>query len=132
MATKSVGTGQITLNGTIIPFQQIEPSIDKTHEDSTDSTNYDTASGIVHKAQLAVSTQTTFDVSGVFDFSTVPNIVAMLYSNPGSVPCTIKYNSNTYGHGYVDISNFKTTIDPTKPVPYSMTLMTNGVFTPNS
>jgi hypothetical protein len=134
MAKSTGGSGSFVLNGIVVNFNTIDASVEKEHDDSTDSSNYDTASGLVHKSQLAVTTQTTFDIEGKIDLAVTPlALVGLLYTNPGALPATFKYNSSTvYGHGNVDVTNFKTTVDPTKVIPFTATLMTNGVFAVNS
>jgi hypothetical protein len=134
MAKQTGGGGAFLLSGFSLPFKTIEPSVAKEHDDSTDSTNYDITSGLSHLSQLAVSTQTTFAVEGVIDTAIIPaGLVGYLYTNPGSVPASIRYNTSTpYGHGNVDITEFKTTIAPLKTLTYSCTIITNGIFVPNS
>jgi hypothetical protein len=128
------GGGAFILNGSSVPFNTIEPSVTKEHDDSTDSTNYDISSGLTHKAQLAVTTQSSFAIEGKIDLSIVPiGIVALLYTNPGALPATFRYNTGTiYGHGLVDVTDFKCTIDPTKTLTYSATLISNGIWAINS
>jgi len=134
MAKSTGGGGSLTVAGTSIGFNTVSPSVKKDYDDATDSTNYDTGTQIVHKTQLAVATQTTLEVEGKIDLTTVPSVVvATMYSNPGAVSCALKYNgSSTYGHGLVDITDFKGTIDPMKVLNFTATLLSNGVWTPNA
>lgn len=134
MAKSTGGGSYLTLSGTVIPFTVVTPKASKTYDDSSDSSNYDPATGLVHLAQLAVSTQTTISIEGKIDTAIIPAaIVSQLYSNPGAVNCTIAYNATTpYGHGKVDVTEFEATIDPMKTLTFTATLLTNGVFTPNS
>lgn len=134
MAKSTGGGGSFTLDGVSIPFNSIEPDVARECDDATDSTDYDVATGITHKSQIPVTTQTTFQVEGKLDLAVIPAaIVAKLFNGATAVPCAIKYNGTaTFGHGYVDVTNFKCTIDPCKVLPYSATLISNGKFTPNS
>ena len=131
MAKSTGGGGQFTISGTSIPFNTVEADVTKDYDDSSDSANYDTGTGLVHKAQLAVATQTTFNVEGKYDPSIHgTSILQYLYSNPGAVASTFRLNaSQPYGHGYVDITNFKTTGDPMKVLSFTATIISNGVFT---
>jgi hypothetical protein len=134
MAKATGGGGSFTVNGVSIPFLTVEPTVTKDMDDATDSTNFDITSGIVHKSQLAVATQTTFAVEGKIDLTIHPtSLAAACYASPTAVACIVKYNAtSTFGHGLVDITEFKATIDPMKVLNYTATLITNGVFTPNA
>jgi hypothetical protein len=133
--SKSTGaSGYFTFNGTPIPFTTITPKVTRTMDDSTDSTNFDASSNIVHLSQLPASTQTSFQIEGKINLAVVPSsLVTPLYSGATAVPCAIGYNAGSiYGHGNCDITDFEGVIDPMKTLTYSATLITNGVFTPNS
>jgi hypothetical protein len=134
MGKSTGGGGQLIVNGVTIPYNTVEPSVSKTHDDSSDSANYDIGSGLVHLAQLAVSTQTTFSVEGKYDPAIMgTGLLAYLYTNPGSVPCSFRLNlTQPYGHGNVDITEFKTTGDPLKTLTFTCTLISNGVFVANA
>lgn len=134
MAKATGGGGSVTLAGTSLPFTTLTPSVAKEHDDESDSTNYDQTSQLVHKAQLAVSTQTTFKLEGKVDVALIPpTLVPYLYTNPGAVACVVKYNTGTiFGHGNVDVQDFESTIDPMKTLTYSATFISNGVWVANS
>lgn len=134
MAKGTGAGGSFVFNGVNIPFNSIEPDVQREMDDSSDSTNYDPVSGIVHKAQLPVSTQTTFSIEGKINLATVPAaLVVPLYGGATAVPISVNYNGTAvYGHGFGDITNFKGTIDPMKVLTYTATVVSNGIFIPGS
>lgn len=134
MAKSTGGGGSFVLNSVTIGFNTISPSIKREMDDASDSINFDVGTAIVHLSQLPVSTQTTFEIEGKIDLAVVPtSIVALLYTGQTALPAVFKYNSTaTYGHGNVDITDFKGTIDPMKVLTFTATMITNGVFVPNA
>lgn len=125
-------SGSFVYNGVTVPFKSLKPKTTRDFADTTDSANYDSASDLVHKAQIAVTTQTEVPVEGLFDLNTTPTtFVASLFNAAGALPCSFVYTSGRpYGHGNFDLIDFETTIvtDQAEAVKWTATLRSNGVF----
>jgi hypothetical protein len=133
--TKITGNqSSFTFNGTVIPIVKASPKVSRTLEDDTDSSNYDSASDMLHKSQTPVSTATELAIEGRFRATTtMAQIVPLLYNSNAAVAVTLKATTSIiFGHGNFDISDFSCDFEPGKMVNYTATLKSNGVFTPGS
>lgn len=127
-------SGSLTINGTTIPWTKIEPSVDRTLAEATDSTDYDSGSDMLWTTQLPVKMGMKLSVEGRYNTSTIPSaVLAILFAGATAQPVVIKLNpTTTWGHGSFDISNFKVTLPVDDIVAYSMELTLNGVWTSGS
>jgi hypothetical protein len=126
-------SGSFVFNATTIPFKSVKPKTTRDFADTTDSSNYDAGTDLVHKSQLKVATQTEVPVEGLFDLNTTPSsLIAQLYNGADAVACSFNYTSgHPYGHGNFDLIDFETTYvsDQADVVKWTATLRSNGVFT---
>lgn len=128
--------GGLSYKGAVLAIRKWSANVDKGYADSTDSSDYDPVSELVHKEQLAGTIQTEFDVEGVWDLLTTDaSIVAELYSaNEAGAAVFNLTPTVVYGSGKCDITNFKTDIvtNEATTVTWTATLKTNGIFTHGS
>lgn len=122
--------GTIEVNGTFIAFKTIKPKTSIDLADSTDSSNYDVTSNLVHKSQIACTTQLELSIEGFFDLnSTASVLLTKAYVAGNSFPVIINLNATAvYGHGNFDISDFEASIDVNDMVTFTCTLKSNGIF----
>lgn len=127
--------GTITYNTVVLSITKWESDIDKDMADSTDSSNYDATTQLIHKAQLAVSIQNSVSVEGYFDLNTTDaDFIAQLYSANAPVAVILGLTASVvFGHGNFDLTKFKVTTPITKDmVSFTCTLLSNGIFTHGS
>jgi predicted secreted protein len=126
--------GSFVYSGTTIPFKSMKPKTTRDLADTTDSSNYDVTSDLVHKAQLPVTIQTEVSIEGNFDLNTTDaSLITQLYSGGSAVACVFNLSATKiYGHGNFDISDFETSIPVDDIVTFTATLKSNGIFTRGS
>lgn len=135
MADKLAGNASyFTLNGTTIPITKYTPKPTRELADDTDSTNYDTVSGIVHTSQTPVKTSTELSVEGRYRLSsTMSSIASILYTGNLSVPVVLGLAAGVlFGHGNFDVSDFSADVVIGDIVNWSATFKSNGIFTPGA
>jgi hypothetical protein len=130
-------TGQansFTYNGNTVYTTKVTPKVERKMADSTDTGNYDPTSGLIHKSQLPVTTQTTIDFEGFYYTDTTnAQVLADLYAATAARPVVVKINgTNTLGHGNADLTSLEVGIVADDIVTVKGTLMSNGVWTPGS
>jgi hypothetical protein len=123
--------GIFQFNGFAIPFKTQKPETEREYADSTDSSNYDAATDLIHKSQEKVSTQTTVDVDGLLDLSVIPaSLIASLYNGADAVPCYFFLKPGVpLAHGNFDLTKFSCEIPIDDECSYSASLKSNGKVT---
>ena len=121
----------MTWNTHTIAITKAAPKGTKSMADSTDSSNYDSVTGQLFKAQLPGDVQITLDVEGFFDRTTTPtNLLAAFFSDTLVAATVALDGSTTLISGNFDLSDFS--LDITVPgavvVSYTATLMSNGKY----
>lgn len=122
------------INGTRIPITSAKPKHNRELADSTDSSNYDAATDMIHKSQLPVTLQTELSIEGKFRKDTTnAQLISQLYSGVAALPVELGLDSGTiYGHGNFDLSDFECDDPIDDTVTYTCSMKSNGVFTPGS
>jgi len=126
--------GSFVYSGTSIPFTTLKPKVAVDFADSTDSSNYDPASNLVHKSQIAATTQIELGIEGWFDLNTTDQVlIAALYSAGPPVLATIYLMpGKVLGHGYFDLESLECEVPIGDMVKFTASLKSNGVFTHGS
>jgi hypothetical protein len=124
----------LNVNGTPVPITKATPKVNRVCADSTDSGDYQSQPDMIGPTQIPVSTQVVLSVEGRYRFSVTPStIVALLFTSATLIPCILGLNSGTvWGHGYVDITDFETSVPYEDTVTFTCTLTSNGLWTPNA
>lgn len=135
MASKLTGkASSFVYNANTIPITKYAPKGNRKLADTTDSTNYDAASGLVWNSQLACSANLELDVEGFYyTTNTDSQVVAELFSGNAAVAAVLNLDAgDIFGHGNFDISNFEASVPIEDTVSWKATFKSNGVFTHGS
>lgn len=122
----------ISISGVKIPITKATKKTSRTLADSTDSDDYDPNTDMIYKSQVPVDLSDEITVEGHYNVAKIPtNVVQKLYSGGGPYAVVFGLDSgNLAGHGNFDISGFECSAPRDGMVGYSLTLMSNGIFTP--
>ncbi|GAC1307095.1 MAG: hypothetical protein NVSMB14_12790 [Isosphaeraceae bacterium] len=126
--------GTVVFNGDNLEITKWDAKHNRDLKDSTDSTNYDAASNMVHKGQEPVALQTEVDCEGYFNAAAVDfAVINNLYSGSVSVLMALKFNAaNIYGHGNFDVEKFETESPIMDVVKWKASFKSNNIFTVNA
>ena len=135
MADRLTGKASyLSVNSFLIPITKTTPKVNRVCPDSTDSGDYQSTPDMIGPTQIPVSTQVVLSAEGRYRFSVTPSaIIALLFTSITLIPCVLGLNSGAvWGHGYVDITDFETSIPYDDVVTWTATLTSNGLWTPNA
>jgi hypothetical protein len=127
--------GSASYGGTTLSVTKWRAKVTRELADSTDSSNYDATTNMVHKSQIPATLQCEGTVEGFFDLnSTQAAIIAQLYSGNAAVNLVLGITSSVnFGHGLVDIGDFECDLTiGAENVKWSATFKSNGVWTMGS
>lgn len=121
-------------NNFVIPITKISPKLVRKLADTTDSGDYVQQADMIGPTQIPVSVKTECAVEGRYRFSSTPSaIVAALYTSVTQIPIIVGLNQGTvWGHGLADISDFTTDIPVEDTVTFTCSVVSYGLWTPNS
>ena len=97
--------------------------------DTTDSNDYDAATGLVWNTQVPSSAKMSIDVEGNYDINgaQAPLVTAALNGASPLVITELGFTStNVFGYGNFNVTNFKTDAPVDDTVTFSATLISNG------
>jgi hypothetical protein len=130
MATRSGRSGSITVNSVNIPITKWTAKLSKELADSTDSSNYDVASGQTYKAQVPGVISIEATVEGNFDSAASTGVINKLKSDP-MLPVVLKLDATTtFCSGSFDLSDAEVSVEVpgATMVSFTATVKSNGVF----
>jgi hypothetical protein len=136
MATTVTGrAGSATVNAVALAITGWSAKLNKELADSTDSNNFDPASGQLYASQVPGVISMEATIEGNFDTagSTSTNIIAKLKSDV-PIPLVLKLTQAvTFGSGNFDLSNVDVSVavPGSTMVTFSATAKSNGIFTLN-
>jgi hypothetical protein len=123
--------GSMTWNSTALTMTEANHKVSKTMADSTDSSNYQSATNQLYKSQIPGDLQLTLAVKGWYDSAQTPTTVIAAMQSDAMVVVTTNANASIQiASGNFDVSDWESTV--TIPggtmVDFSCTLMSNGPF----
>jgi hypothetical protein len=124
----------LNVNGTLLPITKTSAKVNRACKDSTDSGDYYASPDMIYPTQIPVSVQTVISVEGNYRFSSTPSaIIALLYTDATQIPCVLGLNTGAVvGHGFVDVTDFETSLPLQDIVTWTATLTSNGQWFPNA
>jgi hypothetical protein len=136
MADRLTGKASYFIFGGVqTPITKISRKVNRKKADTTDNGDYNAPADLLFPTQLIVSATTVLSVEGRYHKSLNPtlNASSIYESTPGGVLAFLGLDTVTVaGHGYFDIEDYEETTPIDDVVTYTMSMTSNGVFTPNS
>lgn len=130
--SKTGRAGNITIAGTVIPITKWTATTTKELADSTDSNNYDNASGQLWKAQVPGAISQEVSIEFNYDLATTSTNVTNRIKNDSTIAVVLKIDAaTTYCSGSYDMSEVETNLEVpgATMVTGSAKLMSNGIVT---
>jgi hypothetical protein len=121
--------------GAIIPITKMTPEVDRKLADSTDSSDYNSTANILGPTQIPVSAMMKASIEGRFHKSVVPSaVMSMLFTGATQIPCQIglDLSPTMWGHGLIDLSNFRTDIPVDDVVNFTAQIQSYGLWQANN
>ena len=133
MASDSVTgkAGKVTLAGSGVTFTKWNAKPKKEYAKSTDSSNYDVASGRLCSAQLPGEENLEGTIEGNWNRSQSPTLIARIKSD-APVPIALMIDqSTTFASFNADLTDFEVdlTVPGAETVPFTCNYKSNGLIT---
>jgi hypothetical protein len=133
---KTGKAGALTISSNVVPITSAKPKVSVEFADSTDSGNYDVATGNIYKAQLAGETSIELSIEGYWDAATTSTNITAKIQSPGSGPwpMVVKLDgSTTLCSGNFDLSDveFSVQVPGATMISFTATAKSNGKYTLN-
>jgi predicted secreted protein len=123
----------LTFDGVDVKVTKCTPKTTRELADTTDSGDYNSASGLIHRTQLAHTVSTELSIEGMFRLTSTSTLTALLakcYNGNAAAAGTLKLDGATnYLSGNWDISDFEADLPIDNAVTFKATLKSNGVMT---
>lgn len=124
--------GYAEYSGTALYIKSWKGTITTKYADTTDSADYDSASGLVWNSQLPVSAKFEGEIAGNYDLNGNTDALLADLIDGTTTPVTVELGitaTEAFGYGSMQISEFAVEMPIEDTVTFTAKIMTSGKFT---